>query len=147
MNRIFHARITWYQCFLLIVLGINAFGSLWCKYILLAALMMLLLIVVIEQIVHTTYTVTTDGELVLYYGRFLRKITIPIREITSVRKYHSMKFGRFSVTNYVLIEYGNGKFASAMPVKELEFMNLLEKRRMKLRKEHTETVDEGAKTE
>ena len=33
MNRIFHARIVWYQYFLLVVLGINAFGFLWCKNI------------------------------------------------------------------------------------------------------------------
>lgn len=132
MNRIFHARIAWYQYFLLIVLGVNAFGSLWCKYILLAVLMMLLLIVVIEQVIHTTYTITSDGKLILYYGRFIRKITVPIREITSVRMYHSMKFGKFSVTKYVLIEYGNGKFASAMPVKEREFIDLLEKKRREI---------------
>lgn len=39
-----------------------------------------------------------------------------------------MKFGRFSVTEYVLIEYGKGKFVSVMPVKEREFVGLLEKR-------------------
>ena len=50
MNRVFHARIAWYQYFLLVVLGANAFGFLWCKYILLAAFMMLLLIVVIEHV-------------------------------------------------------------------------------------------------
>lgn len=38
-----------------------------------------------------------------------------------------MKFGRFSVTEYVLIEYGKGKFVSVMPVKEREFVELLEK--------------------
>ena len=38
MNRIFHARIVWYQYFLLVVLGINAFGFLWCKNIILATL-------------------------------------------------------------------------------------------------------------
>ena len=76
MNRIFHARIAWYQYFLLIVLGANAFGFLWCKYILLAVFMMLLLIVVIEQVIHTTYTVTPEGELILSYGRFTRKKTI-----------------------------------------------------------------------
>lgn len=53
MNRIFHARIVWYQYFLLVVLGINAFGFLWCKNIILATLMMLFLIVIIEQIIHT----------------------------------------------------------------------------------------------
>ena len=42
MNRIFHARIVWYQYFLLVVLGVNAFGFLWCKNIILATLMMLL---------------------------------------------------------------------------------------------------------
>lgn len=56
------------------------------------------------------------------------KKVIPIAEITAIRKYHSMKFGKFSVTNYVLIEYGNGKFASVMPVKEREFVELIKKR-------------------
>ena len=123
MNRIFHARIVWYQYFLLVVLGVNA------KNIILATLMMLFLIVVIEQIIHTVYTVTADGLLLLNHGRFIRKKTIPIAEITSIRKVHSMKFGSFSVTNYLLIEYGKGKYASVLPVKEKEFMELIEKTR------------------
>ena len=127
MNRVFHARIAWYQYFLLVVLGANAFGFLWCKYILLAAFMMLLLIVVIEQVIHTTYTVTSQGELILSYGRFTRKKTIALKDIISVQKHQSMKFGRFSVTEYVLIEYGKDKFVSVMPVKEREFMEWLEK--------------------
>ena len=56
MNRIFHARIAWYQYFLLVVLTVNAVGALWCKYILVAVLFMVMLIVVIEQIIQTTYT-------------------------------------------------------------------------------------------
>ena len=91
--------------------------------------MMLFLIVVIEQIIHTVYTVTADGLLLLNYGRFIRKKTIPIAEITSIRKVHSMKFGSFSVTNYLLIEYGKGKYASVLPVKEKEFIELIEKTR------------------
>ena len=129
MNRIFHARIVWYQYFLLVVLGINAFGFLWCKNIILATLMMLFLIVIIEQIIHTVYTVTTDGLLILNYGRLIRKKTIPIAEITSVRKVHSMKFGNFAVTNYLLIDYGNGKYDSVLPVKEKEFIELIKKTR------------------
>ena len=42
MNRIFHARIAWYQYFLLAVLTVNAVGALWCKYILPAVLFMLM---------------------------------------------------------------------------------------------------------
>ena len=38
-----------------------------------------------------------------------------------------MKFGNFAVTNYLLIEYGNGKYASVLPVKEKEFIELIEK--------------------
>ena len=128
MNRIFHARIAWYQYFLLVVLTVNVVGALWCKYILPAVLLILMLIVVIEQIIHTVYTVTPDGILEISTGRFIRKKVIPISEITAIRKCHSMKFGRFSVTGYVLIEYGKGKFVSVMPVKEREFVELLEKR-------------------
>lgn len=128
MNRIFHARIAWYQYFLLVILTVNAVAALWCKFILPAVLLMLLLIVVIEQIIHTTYTVTPDGVVEISNGRFMRKKVIPIAEITEIRKHHSMKFGKFSVTNYVLIEYGKGKFASVMPVKEREFVGLIEKR-------------------
>ena len=128
MNRIFHARIAWYQYFLLVVLTVNVVGALWCKYILPAVLLKLMLIVVIEQIIHTVYTVTPDGILEISTGRFIRKKVIPISEITAIRKCHSMKFGRFSVTEYVLIEYGKGKFVSVMPVKEREFVELLEKR-------------------
>ena len=128
MNRIFHARIAWYQYFLLVVLTVYVVGALWCKYILPAVLLILMLIVVIEQIIHTVYTVTPDGILEISTGRFIRKKVIPISEITAIRKCHSMKFGRFSVTEYVLIEYGKGKFVSVMPVKEREFVELLEKR-------------------
>ena len=128
MNRIFHALIAWYQYFLLVVLTVNVVGALWCKYILPAVLLILMLIVVIEQIIHTVYTVTPDGILEISTGRFIRKKVIPISEITAIRKCHSMKFGRFSVTEYVLIEYGKGKFVSVMPVKEREFVELLEKR-------------------
>lgn len=129
MNRVFHARIAWYQYFLIVVLGVNASGFLWCKHIVPATLMMLFLIVVIEQIIHTLYTLSADGVLTLSYGRFLRKKVIPVKDITSVKACRSMRFGRFSVTRYVLIEYGDRKFATALPVKEAEFIELIEKKR------------------
>ena len=129
MNRVFHARIAWYQYFLLVVLGANAFGFLWCKYILLAAFMMLLLIVVIEQVIHTTYTVTPDGKLVLSFGRFSRSKEILMKDITSVERASSMQVGRFAVMRYVLVKYGEGKCAVLLPVKEEEFIRLLEERR------------------
>ena len=128
MNRIFHARIAWYQYVLLVILGSNLIGFLWYKYIIPAIFLALMLLVVIEQIIHTTYTVTADNMLIVSRGRFTRKKTIPIRDIVAIRKYHSMRVAGRSVTNYLLIEYGNNKFASAMPIKEQEFVELLQKR-------------------
>lgn len=135
MNRIFHARIAWYQYFLLAVVAVNACGFLWCKNILLATVLMLLLIVIIEQVIHTTYTVTTEGDLILSYGRFIRRKVIPIREITEMRKCSSMKVGRFAVTQYVLIEYGHGKYATVLPVKEQEFVATLNRRMQEINSE------------
>lgn len=131
MNRIFHARIAWYQYFMLAVLSLNAFATLWSKKILFAALMMVLLIVIIEQIIHSQYIVTNDGEVQLFYGRFIRKKIIPIREITSIERCRSVRFGPFSATHYVLIEYGKRKSAWAIPVKEEEFVEYIEKLRLR----------------
>ncbi len=52
-----------------------------------------------------------------------------------------MKFGSFSVTDYILIEYGKGKFVSVMPVKEREFAELLEKRMFAKKIKGLETID------
>ena len=129
MNRIFHARIAWYQYFLVGILSVNAFGFLWFKYAVPAVFIMLLLIVVIEQAIHTTYTITSDDKLILSFGRFIRKKVIPVREIVSITKCHSMKFGKFSVTEYLLIEYGQAKFVTVIPVKEREFVEWIDKRK------------------
>ena len=128
MNRTFHARIAWYQYVLLVILGSNLIGFLWYKYIIPAIFLALLLLVVIEQIIHTAYTVTSDNTLIISRGRFSRKKTIPISDIVTILKCHSMRVAGCSVTNYLRIEYGNNKFASAMPINEQEFVALLHKR-------------------
>lgn len=129
MNRIFHARVTWYQYLFIIVLGVNVFGALWTKHILLATILALMLVVIIEQVIHTSYTVTSEGLLELCGGRFTKKKVIPIHQILSVKQHFSMKFGRFSVTRYILIEYDvPHKYVSVMPTNEQEFIDLIEKR-------------------
>lgn len=128
MNRIFHARIAWYQYLALVLFTVNAVAAFWCKYIIVSVLLLLLLVVLIEQIIHTTYTFTSDGKLEISLGRFSRKKEILFSEITSVERCCSMKFGRFSVTRYILIGYGKDKYQAVMPVKEREFMELIYKR-------------------
>jgi uncharacterized membrane protein YdbT with pleckstrin-like domain len=135
MNRIFHARIAWYQYFLLAVLTVNTVGALWVKAAIVGLLLALLLLVVIERIIHTTYTITADNMLIIDVGRFARKRTIPIADITAIERYRSMKFGNFSVTNYLLIHYAKNKFVTVMPVKEEEFISLLQQK-MESHKKH-----------
>ena len=45
MNRIFHARIAWYQWMALILFAVNGMAALWCKFALVGLLLFLLLIV------------------------------------------------------------------------------------------------------
>ena len=123
MNRIFHARIAAGQYLFVALAGAIAVYGLWEKQILIAVLFMLLLVVSIEKLIHTTYTVTADNKLLLFFGRFSRG-----KEITSVERASSMQIGGFAVMRYVLVRYGEGKCAALLPVKEEEFIRLLEQR-------------------
>lgn len=130
MNRIFHARIAVGQYLFLILIGLLAVYMLWNKLPLPAALFMLWLVVIIGKLIHTTYTVTSDGKLVLFFGRFSRSKEIPLKDVTSVERASSMQVGRFAVMRYVLVKYGKGRCVALFPVKEAEFIRLLEERRM-----------------
>lgn len=131
MNRIFHARIAAGQYLFVVLAGAMAVYGLWEKHILVAVLFMLLLIVSIEKLIHTTYTVTTDDRLLLSFGRFSRGREILLKDITSVERTSSMQIGKFAVMRYVLVRYGKDKCAALLPVKEEEFIRLLEERRRK----------------
>ena len=125
MNRIFHARIAMGQYLFLILIGILAVYMLWYKSPFLAAIFMLWLVVIIEKLIHTTYTVTADNRLLLFFGRFSRGREILLKDITSVERTSSMRIGRFAVMRYVLVRYGEGKCVALLPVKEEEFIRLL----------------------
>ena len=128
MNRIFHARIAAGQYLFVALAGVIAVYGLWEKQILIAVLFMLLLVVSIEKLIHTTYTVTADNKLLLFFGRFSRGKEILLKDITSVERASSMQIGGFAVMRYVLVRYGEGKCAALLPVKEEEFIRLLEQR-------------------
>ena len=125
MNRIFHARIAMGQYLFLILIGILAVYMLWYKSPFLAAIFMFWLVVIIEKLIHTTYTVTADNRLLLFFGRFSRGREILLKDITSVERTSSMRIGRFAVMRYVLVRYGEGKCVALLPVKEEEFIRLL----------------------
>ena len=129
MNRIFHARIAMGQYLFLILIGILAVYMLWYKSPFLAASFLLWLVGIIELLSLSCYTVTPVGKLVLSFGRVSRSIVNLMKDITSVERASSMQVGRFAVMRYVLVKYGEGKCAVLLPVKEEEFIRLLEERR------------------
>ena len=135
MNRIFHARIAVGQYLFLVLATIIVIYAMWMQHAVMAILFMLLLIIAIERLIHTPYTLTTDGRLLLFYGRFSRSEEILLKDIISVERASSMKIGRFAVMRYVLVKYGTkGKCALLLPVKEDLFIKTLTNRLSEVKK-------------
>ena len=135
MNRIFHARIAIGQYLFLVLTTIIVIYAMWMQHAVMAVLFMLLLVIAIERLSHTTYTLTTDDRLLLFYGSFSRSEEISLKDIISVERASSMKIGRFAVMRYVLVKYGTrGKCAVLLPVKEDMFIKTLTNRLNEVKK-------------
>ena len=78
MDKVFHARIHFLMYLFLAVLVVGVCFSFLHRMGLCAALTLLLLVVAVERIIHTTYTLTADGRLVVSHGRFSRRLDIPL---------------------------------------------------------------------
>lgn len=129
MNRTFHARIAAAQYVFLLVATVVALYGLWHRLIVLATVFGLLLVVAVERLIHTTYTLTSDGKLRVYYGRFARGKTIELASVVAVERVSSMRVGRFALMHYVLVRYGRGQCVALLPDNEEAFVRALECRR------------------
>ncbi|EJX00538.1 membrane protein containing DUF1200 [gut metagenome] len=128
MNRVFHARIVAAQY---VALGLMAFimiWGFWYKELLIAVVFMLLLVVCIERLIHTSYTLSSDGKLVLCRGRFTRIREIDLKDIVAVEQISFLKIGRWVILHYVLVKYRPDKCEVFLPVNEEEFICALKKR-------------------
>ena len=119
MNKIFHERITWTQVVFILIGAAVVFWAFWIKQVLLGVVFLLMLIVMIERAIHTTYTLTTDGRLLVYYGRFTKGKEIPISDIKKVEKFKNW------LTHGVVVHYGDGRFVPLHPVNEEELLKAL----------------------
>ena len=128
MNRVFHARIVAAQYAALGLIAFITIWGFWYKELLSAVLFMLLLVVCIERLIHTNYTLTSDGKLVQYRGRFTRVREIDLKDIVSVEQTSSLKIGRRALLHYVLVKYRPDKCEVFLPVNEEEFIRTLKKR-------------------
>lgn len=93
MNRIFHVKIAGGTYFLLDTADSRHGICFWCMKAMIGLVVALGLIIIIERIIHSTYTLTADGKLVVYYGRFYKGKTIPLIDITDVELKRSSGFG------------------------------------------------------
>ncbi len=124
MNRIFHVKIAQGAYIFLVLCTALMVIAFWYQEAIVGMIMALLLIVNIERIIHSTYTLTADGKVVVYYGRFYKGKTISLTDITDVELKRSSGFGGIMPSQYVLIHYEN-KLLSLVPVKPKEFINAL----------------------
>lgn len=128
MNRIFHVKITAGTYLFLVLFTAIMVLAFWYMQSIVGLVMAIALIVTIESVIHSTYTLTTEGKLVVYRGRFLKTITIPFADITDVELKQSSGFGGMMTSQYVLVHYSDKKLLSLVPVKPEEFINALVRR-------------------
>jgi hypothetical protein len=128
MNRIFHVKIAQGAYIFLVLCTALMVIAFWYQEAIVGMIMALLLIVNIERIIHSTYTLTADGKVVVYYGRFYKGKTISLTDITDVELKRSSGFGGIMPSKYVLVHYENKNLLSLVPVKPEEFINALVKR-------------------
>jgi tetrahydromethanopterin S-methyltransferase subunit E len=126
MNRTFQARLTWHSLLLLLLLGGCLIYLLWMKDILPAALAAILLILVLEQTLHSTYTITADGYLIVRRGRFRRQVSLKLQDVKKVTRARIMKIGGIAMVGYVHIEYAN-RYVSIFPMHEDVFLEVMRK--------------------
>ena len=135
MNRIFHARVPWHTFFLLLLLLIIALWSYWERSGILAALSLLLMVVLVERSIHTSYTVTTDGMLLISRGRFSKMFSIPLLDIHRIEQVRRVRLGSFCLNSYLLVYYGSStgeeKVVSLIPSNEEELVTYIQKLRRK----------------
>ena len=132
MDRVFHARVGAARYLALLMFTFMLVYCLWVKYILIAVLWGILLLHFIEKIIHTTYTLTADGRLVVYEGRFSRRRERSLAEVVSVERRSSMQVAGRALVRYVLVVYKDGKHDALQPVNEEEFIRALEKRKREM---------------
>ena len=129
MNRLFHAKIEWSSWALLaIVLGITLYSIWEYKNGILLCALLLFLVIIIERIIHTTYTVTSDKQLVIHTGRFSKDKVIPLSHIREVRKIESIHIMGKPLRSCVIVEYVEGKIISLIPSTPDDFIRYIEKR-------------------
>lgn len=127
MNRTFHQQFS-LQAFAAIL--IVAVMGLWCFLSrtgptpIIGLCCMLTGAAAVDRLVNTTYTFTTDGNLVISRGRLGKRLVIAVDEIVAARPIRGSLF----VARHIIIEYGAGHTTFAQPSDTDAFLKEIKRR-------------------
>lgn len=131
MDRLYHQRFTLAAKSCITIITLLAVYLFWFRSLLHAVigiLIVLLLVFMIERVIHTSYTLTDDGYLLISYGRFFHSKRIPISDIIKISKHNTS----LKMSHYILIEYGADNMVSVLPEDENSFIEELNRRLKKV---------------
>lgn len=127
MNRTFHHNVSVQGLAAVVLLAV---AGLWCFLMrtnglpIVGAVCLLLGAAAVDRLVNTTYTFTSEGELVIARGRLAKRLVIVVEEIVAVRPVRGSLF----TARHVVIEYGCGKITYAQPSQTREFIDEIRRR-------------------
>jgi hypothetical protein len=131
MDKIYHQRFTLAAKSFITIITLFAVYLFWFKsltHVIMGVVVMLALVAIIESVIHTTYKITSNGDLVIDHGRFFKKKILPISDIVKMSRCET----KFKLSHYILIEYGVNKSVSLQPEDEKTLMDEINKRLNKI---------------
>lgn len=128
MNRIFHAKVTFCRGLVLIVLTAVTLFTLWWRWPLMALPAMLLLLWWIERLIHTTYTLTPDQQLLIYKGRFSHTSIIRLADVHHLQRSRTVQKAHLSLWGGIRLTCSNGQRFTLYPQREEECLVELQRR-------------------
>lgn len=132
MNKIYHEKINAGKlCFLFIEIAIFTWFA-WFKMAIPAFLFLVAAVYTLEMLLHSTYTVTSDGRLVIYKGRFIKTVVFSLKDIDRIESNHFSFNAGLRLGSYLLIVLKNGKELGIRPEKEQEFIEYIEYKQTQL---------------
>lgn len=142
MNKVFHEKITLGKMvFLFLEMAIFTWFA-WYKMPLLALCFLILVVYTLEMLLHSTYTITSDGRLVIYKGRFQKGKVYFLQDIDHIEDGHySFNLG-FRAGSYLLLVLKNGTEKGITPNKEKEFIDYIEYKQTLIAQHETDNEED-----
>ncbi len=92
---------------------------------------LVLMVVIIEKMIHTTYTIKDNSELVIHTSRFKKDISIPIDSISKIDRISKWRIAGKAMSTSLVIVTNDGEEHHISPRNEEEFVNYIIKSKTK----------------